>query len=144
MSSQAGRMRNSDAEKRSSFGFCFFCSWRFFTDDLLSVGRRVALHFAANENLRADFRLEGTVFGGLVVRNLHVIPTGPSPVESIDADFVRVDYSLFALVFHGLSSALNNFEVRSASIVLTRAKTCRPNCPGQRSDRNCPGWFPSK
>ncbi|MEP6686137.1 MAG: translocation/assembly module TamB domain-containing protein [Verrucomicrobiota bacterium] len=111
---------------------------------LLSVGRRVALHFAAKENLRADFRLEGTGFTGFVVRNLHVIPTGPSLVESIDADFIRVDYSLFALVFHGLAGSLSNVEVRSASVVLDPSKEPPPRLPKRKEKPRLFALFPKQ
>ena len=90
---------------------------------LLNIGRRVALHFAAKENLRADFRLEGSVFTGLTIRNLHVVPTGPSPVESIDADYIRANYSLIALVFHGFANAVEKVEARSLTFRTSRGNS---------------------
>ena len=140
---QPGR-KNSKLRRRKVVFVCllFFALLAIFHRPiLLSIGRKVALHFAANENLRADFRLEGTVFTGFVVRNLHVIPTGPSPVESIDADFIRADYSLFALVFHGLAGFMSNVEVRSASIVLDPGKAPLPKL---KKRPTLPGLFPEQ
>src|ERR1700686_5367612 len=85
---------------------------------LLTIGRDLARHYAAKENLRADFRLEGSVFTNLSVRNLHVVPTGRSAVESIDVDLVHVDYSLLGLIRHGMSQFLGSVDVRSARVVL--------------------------
>jgi autotransporter translocation and assembly factor TamB len=89
---------------------------------LLTIGRRVVLHYAANENLKADFRLEGNPFGSITVRNLHAFAVGPSRIESIDIDYLYLDYSLFGFARHGLSRLLNNVEARSASIVLNPSK----------------------
>lgn len=95
---------------------------------LLGLGRQVVLHYAAREHVKAEFRLEGTVFNGLVMRNLHAVTIGPGPIESIDAETVRADYSLLALLLHGPSQLLRNVEVRSAQIVLNPAKAAsRPH-----------------
>jgi len=85
---------------------------------LLSLGHRIALHYAARENLKLNFRLEGNIFTNLSVRNLHLVPTGRSAVESIDLDLARVDYSLFGLIRHGMSQFLHNVDVRSARVIL--------------------------
>ena len=89
---------------------------------LLTIGRSIMRHYAARENLKADFRLEGSVFTNLTVRNLHVVPIGPTDVESIDVDLLRADYSLFGLMRHGVSRFFRNVEIHSARVVLNPAK----------------------
>ncbi|MGI8482255.1 MAG: hypothetical protein ACR2MF_09365, partial [Chthoniobacterales bacterium] len=97
---------------------------------LLAVGRSVANHYAARVNVKLDCRLEGSVFTGLVVRNLRVVPIGPTIVESIDIDYIRADYSLIDLAFRGLTEVLKTVEVRNANIVLNPAKaSLKPNVP---------------
>jgi TamB, inner membrane protein subunit of TAM complex len=111
---------------------------------LLALGRQIALHYAARENLKATFRLEGNVFTNLTVRNLHAVPTGPSDVESIDIDLARADYGLFAPLRHGLSS-IKNLEVRSARIVLNPAKALlRPRPPDPKKKITLPDVFPER
>ncbi len=88
---------------------------------LLNVGRAAARHFAAQEHLALDCRLEGSVFTNLIVRNLHVTPTGPTIVESVDVDYIRADYNLLHLMRYGASEFLKNVEVQSAKIVLNPA-----------------------
>jgi len=111
---------------------------------LLALGRQIALHYAARENLKADFRLEGNVFTNLTVRNLHAVPTGPSDVESIDIDLARADYGLFAPLRHGLSS-IKSLEVRSARIVLNPAKApLRPRPPDPKKKITLPDVFPER
>ena len=112
---------------------------------LLYIGRKIALHYAARENLKLEFRLEGSVFTNLTVRNLHAAPSGPSDVESIDVDFARVDYGLFTLLRHGISNALHNVELRSARIVLNPAKApLRPRPPNPRKKIELPDIFPEQ
>src|SRR5438477_169163 len=89
---------------------------------LLAIGRQVALRYAAGEHLKADFRLEGNPFSNLTVRNLRAFAVGPSGIESIDIEYLYIDYSLFGLARHGLSHFLDNVESRSARIVLNPAK----------------------
>ncbi|PYK36504.1 MAG: hypothetical protein DME54_00490, partial [Verrucomicrobia bacterium] len=43
---------------------------------LLTVGRKIALQYAAKENLKADFRLEGNPFSHLTIRNFHAFAVG--------------------------------------------------------------------
>ena len=103
------------------------------------------MHFAAKENLKIDFRLEGTVFTNLTVRNLHAVPTGPSPVESIDLALLHVDYSLFALLHHGVSDGVRNVELHSAHIVLDPAKApLKPKPPKPNEKDTLPDVFPGR
>jgi len=111
---------------------------------LLFIGRQIALHYAARENLKTNFRLEGNVFTNLTVRNLHAVPTGPSDVESIDIDLARADYGLLAPLRHGLSS-IKSLEVRSARIVLNPAKALlRPRPPDPKKKITLPDVFPER
>ena len=78
----------------------------------------MANRYAAKANMKIDCSLGGTIFTGLVVRNLHVVPIGPTVVESIDVDYIRADYSLLDWWQHGATEVLKNAEVRTARIVL--------------------------
>ena len=89
---------------------------------LLGIGRKIALRYAAKENLKADFRVEGNPFGSVTIRNLHAFAVGPSRIESIDIDYLYLDYSLFGFARHGLPRLFNDVEARSASIVLNPSK----------------------
>ncbi len=112
---------------------------------LLYTGRKIALHYAAKENLKIEFQLQGTVFTNLTVKNLHATPTGPSDVESIDVDLARVDYGLFTLLRHGISNALRNVEVRSARIVMNPARAAlRPRPPNPKNKIELPDIFPEQ
>lgn len=112
---------------------------------LQGLVRLVAQHYAARENLKMDFRIEGNVFTNLTVRNLHVVPIGPADVESIDVDFAQADYSLFAFVRHGLTDFFRNVEVRSARVVLDPSKGHRKNRQS-KADKRMTLWpiFPER
>ena len=112
---------------------------------LLSIGHRIALHFAAKENLKLNFQVEGNVFTSLTVRNFHAVPTGPSDVESIDVNFARVNYGLLRLIRHGPALAIRNLEAHSARIVLNPAKALlRPRPPNAKKKITLPDFFPGR
>ena len=112
---------------------------------LLGLGHRIALHYAAKENLKLEFRLEGSVFTNLIVRNLHAAPTGPSDVESIDVDLARIDYGLFTLLRHGISTAIKSADVHSARVVMNPAKApLRPRPPNPKKKIELPDIFPAR
>ena len=110
---------------------------------LLAIGRKIALHYAAAENLKGNFRLEGNPFGNLTVRNLRAFAVGPSGIESIDIDYLSLDYSLLGLARHGLSHLLDNVEVRSARIVLNPAGALPRQRP-PKSKPELPKLFPER
>ena len=112
---------------------------------IFAIAHRVAAHAAAKENLKIQFQLEGNPFGSLTVRDVHASPTGPSDVESIDIESAHVDYGLFTLIRHGISSALRNVEVRGARIVLNPAKApLRPRPPNPKHKIKLPDIFPER
>src|SRR5437667_3332093 len=96
---------------------------------LLAIGRQIAVRYAAKEHLKADFRLEGNPFSNLAVRNLRAFAVGPSGIESIDIDYLYLNYSLLGLARHGLSHFLDNVEARSARIVLNPSKAAPKPLP---------------
>ena len=125
----------------------FFCAivLIFHRPLLFAIAHRIAVHAASRENLKADFRLEGNPFGSLTIRNVHVFPTGPSDVESIDIDLIHADYGLFTLLRHGLSAALRDVEVRSAHVVLNPARApLRPRPPNPKHKISLPDIFPER
>jgi TamB, inner membrane protein subunit of TAM complex len=110
---------------------------------LLAIGRNVVLRYAARENLKTDFRLEGNPFSYLTVRNLHAVPTGPSAIESVDVDSLYVDYSLLGFARHGVSHLLQNVEVRGAQVVLSPARAPPPK-PRPKKKPTLPDAFPEQ
>jgi hypothetical protein len=97
---------------------------------IFHVGGAIANNYAAKANLKIDCAFEGSIFTSLIIKNLHVVPVGPTVVESIDVDYIRADYSLIDLLRHGATEVLKNAEVRTARIVLNPAKaSLKPKVP---------------
>jgi hypothetical protein len=110
---------------------------------LLAIGRNVVLRYAAKENLKADFRVEGNPFGSVTIRNLHAFAVGPSEYETIDIDYLYLDYSLLGFARHGLPRLFNDVEARSANIVLNPSKApLRPRPP--HPQLKLPRFFPER
>jgi hypothetical protein len=110
---------------------------------LLAIGRKLVLRYTAKENLKADFRVEGNPFSHVTIRNLHAFAVGPSEYESIDIDYLYLDYSLLGYARRGLPRLFNNVEARSASIVLNPSKApLRPRPP--HPQLRLPRFFPER
>jgi autotransporter translocation and assembly factor TamB len=142
-----GNIHAGDWRRRALIALGIFCALLliFHRPVLLYIGRQIALHYASKENLKVEFRLEGSVFTNLTVRNLHAVPTGPSDIESIDVDLARVDYGVFTLLRRGISTAINNVEVKSARIVMNPAKApLRPRPPNPKNKIELPDIFPER
>ncbi len=86
---------------------------------LFHTGMRLFLiKIAAKQNLKLDVHFSGTVFTNLIVEGVHATPTGagPSPVNKIDIERVRLDYSIPHLVKHGIGEFLRSYEIHNADL----------------------------
>ncbi len=109
--------------------------------------RSLAIHFAAKENLKLDFQIEGSVFGDLRLKNVHATATGPSAVQSLDADLIYADYSLPGFLFHGMAGLLQDVEVRNVTAVLDPSKAPIPTPtppPKKNAKISLPAVFPDR
>ena len=111
---------------------------------LHAVVRKVATKAAAGQNLKVDFRVEGSVLGGIQLRNIHAVATGPAALQSLDADLLRADYSLWGLLRHGTSEFLQNVELRNATVVLDPAKAPPKIEPEANQKFTLPAFFPDR
>ncbi|MCA1659901.1 MAG: hypothetical protein LC642_05090 [Verrucomicrobiaceae bacterium] len=111
---------------------------------LQSLGRRLAIHFAAKENLKLELRVEGSILGEVILRNIRVVATGPSAVQSADVDYVRVDYSLFGFLSGGMPRLLQDVEVRNAHVVLDPAKAPETEKVVEEQKTTLPAFFPDR
>src|SRR5436190_11743385 len=102
-----------------------------------------AVHRAAKENLRLDFRAEGNVFTGLTIRNLHVAPTGPAAIEVADAEYIHAEYSLLSLL-RGHADFLRSIEARNARVVIDPAKVRVKVAPRPHEKVTLPAVFPER
>ena len=113
---------------------------------LRPVVHAVAVKVAAGQNLKLAFGIEGDPLDKLELHNLHATATGPSAVQSLDADHVIVDYSLGDLVFHGISDALKNVELHNVTAVIDSSKAPLPTpTPPPRNEKvSLPAFFPER
>ncbi len=134
--------------RRALIGAGIFCLLlvAFHRPLLLKSGHWLINRYARGEHLKLEFRLEGNVFSNLTIRNLHGLSTGPGEIESIDADRIHVEYSLTGLVFHGPSQLLEEFDLRSARIVLdpSKAPAQSPAKTKAKSKTSLPTAFPER
>ena len=114
---------------------------------LRTVFRAVAVRVAAGQNLKLDFQLEGDPLEQITLRKVHATPTGPSLVQALDVGAAKVDYSLPALLFHGMSDALKNVEVHDVTAVLDSSKVPIPlpsATPKPNQKVSLPSFFPDQ
>ncbi len=111
---------------------------------LLGAIHWFAVRAAARENLKLEFRPEGNVFNTITVRNLRITPTKPdSAVESGDADYIRAEYNLFALLRGHQSELLESIDVRNAHFVINPKPTVKPS-PPPHEKVSLPAIFPQR
>lgn len=97
---------------------------------IFGIGRHYLNHYAAIGHLKVDCAFEGSIFTSIGVRNLHVSPTGPTIVESIDVDYVRAEYSLWDWLRRGPTELLKKVEIRNSRVVLDPEKaSVKPKVP---------------
>ncbi|MFL6594711.1 MAG: hypothetical protein ACJ8HQ_04630, partial [Chthoniobacterales bacterium] len=126
-----------------AFGLLVLVLVLFHRPILHAIVRKVAISAAAKQNLKLDFRVEGSVLGGVELHNVHAVATGPSAVQSADVDLLRVDYSLWGYLRGGMSQLLENIELRNASVVLDPSKA--PPAPEPKDQKfTLPAFFPDR
>lgn len=84
-----------------------------------TVARLALIQIAAKQNVKLEVHFEGTIFTNLTVRNVQAFPTGkgPSPVEKITIESVRLQYSLPTLARRGVGEFLKFYEIKNADLV---------------------------
>ena len=110
---------------------------------LLGAIHWFAVHSAAKQNLRLDFRAEGNVFTALTIRNLRVMPTGPAAIESAEADYIRAEYNIVSLI-RRQPGFLDSLEARNARIVIDPSKVRVKAAPRPREKVTLPALFPDR
>ena len=125
-----------------AFGACALLVLIFHRPILLTIGEYVARHYAAKASLKLALRLEGSVFTNLTVRNLHATGTPDSPVESIDLEYARFNYSLIGLLRRGVDDFLRTADVTTARVVLDPAKAKLKKPPPPNEKITLPSIFP--
>lgn len=90
--------------------------------------RFIAIQIAARQHLKLDFHLSGTVLTNLEIKSIHVAPngSGPTPVEKIDIERLRFDYSIPMLVRFGLGEFLRSYEIHHADLAFVALPSKTP------------------
>ena len=85
---------------------------------LILGGPPIARMVARGQHLDLSLKISGTIFTNLTVSEVHAKPTGtgPSPVESIDIQSLRFDYSLWRLVREGVGWFVSSYEIHKADL----------------------------
>ncbi len=86
-----------------------------------TVVRLVLIKVAARQHLTLDVHFSGNIFTNLAVEGVHARPngTGKTPVERIDIERVRLDYSLILLAKKGVGEFLRSYEIKNAELIFT-------------------------
>src|SRR3954470_9560276 len=90
------------------------------------TARLILIKVAAKQHLKLDVHTEGTIWTNLTVRDITATPTGegpPNPVERINIKAVRLEYSIWHLIRHGVGEFLRSFEISNADLVFSGAKS---------------------
>jgi len=86
---------------------------------LIIFGGPVIARLAARkQHLDVNLELSGTIWTNLTISNLRATPrgTGATPVESIEIDKLRANYSLWRLIRRGVGEFLSSFEMHKVDL----------------------------
>ena len=86
---------------------------------LIFTAHTVAVRLAAREGVRLSLDVVGSVLTEVTLKNIHAIPIGRSPVDSIDIESVQVQYDLVRLVRRGVRDFISGYRLRNAKLVLS-------------------------
>ncbi len=91
--------------------------------------RFIAIQIAARQHLALDFHLSGTVLTNLTIEGIHVAPngSGPTPIEKIDIERLRFDYSIAMLARYGVGEFLRSYEVHHADLAFVALPSETPS-----------------
>ncbi len=114
------------------FGIFILLLLAFHRPLLHAVIRIAAVKVAAKQHIDLSLDVGGTILTSLSLENIHASPDGkgPSPVEKIDIELVRVNYDLIGFARGGLQNLLKSYELKNANLVV------RPvaGTPSQKQD----------
>jgi len=81
--------------------------------------RLVLVQIAARQHLDLDVHFSGNVFTRLFVERVRAVPngSGPTPVQRIAIERVRLDYSIPQLFRKGLGEFLRSYEIHNAELI---------------------------
>lgn len=126
-------------------GAIFFVLVVFHGPILRAIIHAVAVHYAAGENLKLDFQIEGDPLDQVTLHHVRATATGPAAVQSLDVNEAKVDYSLTDLIFHGMSDALKDVEMHDVAAVIDASKAPVPTpTPAKRKKMSLPAFFPDR
>ena len=85
-------------------------------------GRWVAIRVARSQNIDLDLRIGGNLWSGIEITGIRAQPlgSGPSPIERLSLDRLRVDYRLWPLV-RGDLTGLRTLEIGRLDAVIDPA-----------------------
>ena len=97
----------------AAFGVLVLLLVVFYQPILFGVAKIAAKKVGAGQGLEIRFTPSGSIFGGLTLKDVHVTPTRPGPIERADVGELKLSYSLLALARGGLAGKwLQDVEVR--------------------------------
>jgi autotransporter translocation and assembly factor TamB len=103
-----------------------------------------AVRVAARENLKLEFQTEGNVFSGITIRNLRITQLKPgAPIESGQANYIRAEYDLFALLRGRKADLIDLIDVRDAHFVIKPQPSVKPS-PPPNEKVSLPAIFPQR
>ena len=88
----------------AGIGILFALLALFYQPILFGLAKFAAHKVGPSQGLQIDFDIHGTIFTGLAIENLRIVPTRPGVVEKCDVGLLEAHYSLLTLARGGLSS----------------------------------------
>ncbi len=104
--------------------------------------RYFVVRAAKQQHLDIDYKIEGSIFSTLTIKELKGVPTEPGPIQRLEVGTIDLKYSLWGLIRKGLPALLQTLVLKDVFVELTPGEP--PPLPKQEEPQalKFPALFP--
>lgn len=130
--------------KRLSLGLlALFLLLAVFHRPLIFEGTRYfVVRAAKQQNLDIDYKIEGSIFSTLTIKELKGTPTEPGPIQRLEIGTIDLKYSLWGLIRKGIPALLQTVVVKDVFVEITPGEPPPPPKQEEPQALKFPALFP--
>lgn len=104
--------------------------------------RYFVVRAAKQQHLDLTYKIEGSIFSTLSIKELKGVPTEPGPIQRLEVGTIDLKYSLWGLIRKGLPALLQTVVLKDVFVELTPAEEPPPEKKEEPQALKFPALFP--